>query len=122
MNTATQAETQALATVPYMPRKQPSDAAPKRAYTAFEHAQEMAEEEFCTAERLGGWLESANNERESSAYWTAISTAELVSILFGIKASPEQALAARDTIRRRFLAEHSEEIAARSYELCGGVA
>lgn len=88
-----------------------------KAYTAHEHAWEMVEEEFCTAERFGTWLQNVNDVRQQSAYWGAIGNAELVKILLGKNQSWETGLAAIRTLRRRFLAEHCEQIAARTDEL-----
>jgi hypothetical protein len=81
------------------------------AFTKEEIAVEMAEERFLTAERIGSWIESCSGERESSAYWGPISSEELILIIFGDRATPEQRDQAVITIRRRFFEESHAEIA-----------
>lgn len=80
------------------------------AFTAEEHAIELAEEKFLTAESIGSWIESCSHEREESAYWGPIASEELIRIIFGDKATPEQRDQAVITIRRRFFQENHEEI------------
>lgn len=84
------------------------------AFTTEEISWEMAAEDFLTPENIGGWIESANTERESSAYWGPISNDELLRIIFGNKATSEQRDQAVITIRRRFFSEHNVEIAERA--------
>lgn len=84
------------------------------ACTREEISWEMAAEAFLTPESIGGWIESAGQVRESSAFWGPISNYELLRIIFGSTATPEQRDQAVITIRRRFFAEHSAEIAERA--------
>lgn len=84
------------------------------AFTMEEISFEMAANDFLTPENIGGWIESANSKRESSAYWGPISSQELLTIIFGDKATSEQRDQAVITIRRRFFAEHCAEIAERA--------
>lgn len=90
---------------------QMTDLKDPQAYTAQEHAVELAEEQICTAERFGGWLQSVDDVRHMSATWGMIGNAELVTLALSRWSVPEQTHAAIRTLRRRFLAEHCEEIA-----------
>ena len=103
MNAATHPETSAIA------------------YTLHERAMEMAEEELCTAERFGGWIESASYIRESSATFGPISNGELMALALKLN-NNEKVFSCLFTLRRRFLAEHCAEIAERATELSRGVA
>lgn len=84
------------------------------AFTSEEISFEMAANDFLTPGSIGGWIESASSLRESSAYWGSISNHELLTIIFGDKATSEQRDQAVITIRRRFFAEHCAEIAERA--------
>ncbi len=90
-------------------------------------AWQMAEAEFCSAERFGGWIESASHEKKLSVFWGEISTAEVMHLaLWGYGADGKelthvQTHAAMRTLRRRYLAEHAEQIAERATELKRGI-
>jgi hypothetical protein len=80
------------------------------AFTLPEIAFEMVVDEVATPERMGGWIESANTEREPSKYFGPISTEKVAEILFGTKADQEQREQAAILLRNRFVDEHMEEI------------
>ena len=71
---------------------------------------EMAVDQVATPERMAGWLESANTEREPSKYFGPISTEAVASILFGTAVNQEQREQAAILLRSRFVSEHMEEI------------
>jgi hypothetical protein len=76
------------------------------------HQWKMVSEEYIAKPGvLAGWLECARTDREPSAYFLSISTAELVELLFGAQATAEQRDNAVQIIRTRFFKEHTEEIA-----------
>lgn len=72
---------------------------------------EMAADQVATPERMAGWLESANTEREPSKYFIGgISTEAAAALLFGRSATQEQREQAAILLRNRFVEEHMEEI------------
>lgn len=77
---------------------------------------EMAVDQVATPENMGGWIESANTEREPSKYFGPISTEAVASILFGTAANQEQREQAAILLRNRFVEEHWEEISRLSAE------
>ncbi len=83
-------------------------------------AWEMAKAEFCTAERFGGWIESASYIRESSATFGPISNGELMALALRMH-STIQVYNCISTLKRRYLAEHAEQIAERATELTRGI-
>ena len=66
--------------------------------------------EYMTPGRFYAWLESASTERAMSAFWGSISNAELRALLLGTL-DYEQYVAVMATLKRRFVQEHSEQIA-----------
>lgn len=80
--------------------------------TLEERSFDLYAEQFMTPEAFFGWMQSAKTERQSSAYWEPISNAELARVLLSKHLTGEQALAAMATLKRRFVTEHSKEIAA----------
>ena len=66
--------------------------------------------EYMTDSRFYEWLASARTDREMSAFWGSISNAELRALLLGTL-DYEQYVAVMATLKRRFVQEHSEEIA-----------
>jgi len=66
--------------------------------------------EYMTDSRFYEWLASARTDREMSAFWGSISNAELRALLL-VNLSFEQYVAAIATLKRRFVQEHSEQIA-----------
>lgn len=92
---------------------QGNDAMELPAITLTDLAQEIAEQEFCKdMETFSDWLAGSSGEREPSVYWGPISTNELMSIALWGRCTPEQTHAAMRTIRRRYLTEFSEQVAA----------
>lgn len=74
-----------------------------------EHSWAMAAEAVMTAERIGSWLENVGDERKPSRFGP-IGDIELVNILFGVKATPEQRDMAAADLRHRFQIECVDEI------------
>ena len=66
--------------------------------------------EYTTPARFYEWLASASSERAMSAFWGSISNAELRALLLGTL-DYEQYVAVMATLKRRFVQEHSAEIA-----------
>ena len=79
---------------------------------------EMAVDQVATPERMGGWIESANTEREPSKYFIGgISTERAADLLFGRSASQEEREQAAILLRNRFVEEHREEISRLTAEI-----
>lgn len=78
----------------------------------------LAIEETFTCEALAAWLECINDERKQSAYFGPIGDQSLLlQVLFNDRANGDQCKAAAMTLKRRWIAEHTEQIARRETEL-----
>lgn len=80
---------------------------------------EMACDEFLAdTERLGSWLQSVSAVRRPAVWFnTMMTVSELMAVMLDFKSTLEQCAEAAKEIKRRYIADCSEEIAERAHQL-----
>lgn len=77
-----------------------------------EGAWRYATEKVCQdVEEFGNWLAWSNDDRQPSAYFASISTAELARVLLTEEATDAQLAAAARELRTRYLADKADCVA-----------
>lgn len=81
----------------------------ERAAEAFERALIYVQEELCKDPEWVCEFIAESNEREPSAYFGSISVQEMVTLMVGGQATPEQLVAIASELRERFISYTTSE-------------